>query len=915
MKNNEDININNNAKNIKRAVIKLSGRVQGVGFRPFVFRLAEKYGVKGYVLNNIKGVEIDGEGKENDLTNFIKSLDSDKPPLAIINNKIVEFTKPIFYKDFKIKESDKTENYRSNVNKTSGGKSKSRLNLTIPPDIAICGKCLKELLNPFDRRYLYPFINCTDCGPRFTISKDMPYDRTSTVMNKFKMCLECESEYKNPSNRRFHAEPNGCFICGPEVKFILNTAKIKGKGDLALSRSDNLASRLSSLANIEEEGDGINKVLKLKRTRSLDAVKSLVELIKGGGIACVKGIGGFHLMADATNDNVLKLLRKLKNRPKKPFAVMFKDINEVLKYAYADNMLSDLITSKERPIVLLKDKENLSYYVNCGLKDIGVFLPYAPIHYIIFSLFNKPLVATSANIGGEPIIKDNDEAIDKLKNIADGFLIHNRDILRRCDDSVIKVTGKGDAGASAGNYFFIRRSRGYVPEPVKLPFNLKRNVLAAGAFLKNTFALAYTGAGANADDIKNEGAAAILSQHNGDLDNVAGFANFKKNIEDFERFYDFKPDVIVYDSHPAYENTKWAKDEAKEKNIKSMPLQHHRAHIISCMAENGLGLNEEVLGIAFDGTGYGDDGTIWGGEFFKGNYTGLKRAGSFKKFRLLGGDKAVKSPQRILLSILFGLFFENGDKINENNKNNNKGFNENIVNIAILTGFSIENIKVFLKMWKSGINSPFTSSCGRIFDAVSCLCGFKGDISYEGEAAMYLEDLCGSDSNEKPDSQINKADFFEYGIGYNKTDDLFIIDYNPMFNQIVRIIISNYNYYNMEDLKTDGNITDYKLNGKVKISELRKLRDGLYKNIAGRFVNTLILIIKDMALRIGCKNVCMSGGVFQNAFLRYRAARILKGNGFNTFFNKKIPTNDGGISFGQAVYGGIIVPASKVKAK
>ena len=899
--NNKSINNDDDNKAvIKRANIKLYGRVQGVGFRPFVYRLAEKYGIKGFVLNNTEGVEISAEGEESGLLNFIKSLDSDseKPPLAVINDKTVDFIDFIgegyfFYKTFEIKESDKTANKDYDV-------KFNKLNLTIPPDIAICGKCLGELFNPSDRRYLYPFINCTDCGPRFTISKELPYDRASTSMDKFAMCPECLTEYKNPLTRRFHAEPNGCFVCGPEVEFILssdiskidinnktNIRKITAEGGFALSELDNYT---HNLTGIEEGMEDIAEVLELNRLKCLNAVKSLADLIKNGGIACVKGIGGFHLMADAENDDALRLLRERKDRPKKPFAVMFKDIEQASKYAYIGDISAGLLNSKERPICLLKDKGRLSYYVNCGLKDIGAFLPYAPLHYILFSFLGGPLVATSANIGGEPIVKDNEEAFLKLKGIADGFLIHNRDILRRCDDSVIKVNIDDD---KAGSYFFIRRSRGYVPEPFGLPFNLKRNVLAAGAFLKNAFALAYAG---------EDSGAIVLSQHNGDLDNVAGFANFKNNIEDFERFYNFKPEIIVFDGHPAYENTKWAKEYAKERNIKGISLQHHRAHVISCMAENGLGLNEEVFGIAFDGTGYGDDGTIWGGEFFKGKYNNLKRTGSFKKIRLIGGEKAVKSPNRILLSILFGVLFErdglvyhkeynegnegkyaDDDKYNDKSKSKHNYNNSDIKSadifnyISRLTGFSEKEIGIFLKMRENGLNSPFTSSCGRIFDAVSCLCGFKGDITYEGEAAVYLENLCGEYENKSGCGQVNlisKKDCFKYEIRYKEEEDFFTVDYNPMFNDIIRIILDN-----------------------------GGLKSGF---IAYRFINTLVMIIGDAALKSGCKNICMSGGVFQNALLRNKAAFILKKNGFNVYFNEKIPTNDGGIAFGQAVYGGVI---------
>ncbi|MFW0884126.1 carbamoyltransferase HypF [Candidatus Acidulodesulfobacterium sp. H_13] len=827
-------------ENFKRVIINISGRVQGVGFRPFVFKLAKKYSIRGNILNDLDGVTIDAQGTENDLMNFMKSLDSKRPPLAVIDVKTFRFLRPTFYSDFEIKKSNKTDDINNAEN----------LNLIIPPDIATCDECLKELSDPSDRRYFYPFINCTDCGPRFTITKKLPYDRVSTAMDKFKMCPECEIEYRDPTNRRFHAEPNGCFACGPKVEFI------KPHGLCP----DSLCSK------------------KDEKIKGFNAIKTTVQILKNGGIVCVKGVGGFHLMTDATNDDAVKLLRERKKRLKKPFAVMFKDICEVSKYAYTDNISIPLLLSGRRPIVLLEDKRNLSYFVNCGTKNIGVFLPYAPIHHIIFSLFHKPLIATSANMAGEPIVKDNDEALFKLKSIADGFLIHDRDIYRRCDDSVIKIIKGNDQ-------VFIRRSRGYVPDPIKLPFGLKRNVLAVGSYLKNTFAIAYSG---NINDNDNKGAV-ILSQHNGDLDNIDSFINFTENVEDFEIFYNFKPSLIVCDSHPRYENTKWAEDLAKKRGIKHVTLQHHRAHIISCMAENGLGLKDDVFGVAFDGTGYGDDGSIWGGEFFKGNYMHLNRVGTFKRFRLIGGDKAVKSPQRVLLSLLFTIFTENRGRYVENydfmRKLNDcspdkKDFNPDI--LLKLTGIPAKNINIFFKMWDRGINSPYTSSCGRIFDAVSCLCGFRGDISCEGEAAVYLEDLCGREETELSDDEIEKSDCFGYAVDYNKIDDLFIVDYCPMLIQIIEIIINNRNPEDPESLMA------------------------LYKDIAERFINTIALVIKDIALRIGCKNVCMSGGVFQNAFLPEKIDRIMNKSGFSVFFNRKIPPNDGGISFGQAVYGGLI---------
>lgn len=843
----------------KRAIISLSGRVQGVGFRPFVFRIAEKFGIKGHVLNDAAGVTIDAEGSDDGLNGFLSSLDSEKPSLALINKKEIVFAPPAFHKVFYIKDSD--------------GSSAAILNpdypfpsISIPPDVALCGKCAAELNDASDRRYFYPFINCTDCGPRFTISEKLPYDRASTVMNAFKMCQECEAEYKNPLNRRFHAEPDCCFECGPEIKFIYG-------GVASGSIEDYLGADMSS-------GH--------KPLNSLGELKSLVRLIDGGGIACVKGVGGFHLMADAGNDEAVKKLRNRKNRPRKPFAVMFKDLLQVSEYAYLDDVSSALLTSKERPVCLLRDKSKLAFNVNHGIRDIGVFLPYSPIHHIIFVLLGRPLVATSANLDGEPIAKDNAEAFYKLRNIADGYLIHNRDILRRCDDSVVRTTGK--------TYFFIRRSRGYVPEPVALPFFLKRKVLSVGSVQKNTFAIAggvppekTENAGYKAGGVLEDkcgGSSVILSQHNGDLDCIAAFENFTGSIKDFEKFYGFHPDVIVCDGHPAFENSKWAESEAEKRGITCVKLQHHRAHIISCMAENGLMPGDEIFGTAFDGNGFGDDGSVWGGEFFKGTYTGLERIGWLQKFRLIGGDKAARSPGRVLLSMFFSIFYN--ENVNYDDFFEEKTFltagsggYEIKLNEAIgLTGISTEEAKIFFKMWLSGLNSPYSSSCGRLFDAVSLLCGFTGNISYEGEAAVYLSDLCAAAYEENANA-INGQ--FNYLLEYDKNSGTFEVCWKPMILEIAGIIIKNCRE------KPAGAVS----------GEIRR-------NIALRFIETLPLIIRDAAALSGLKKVCLSGGVFQNRILAEKTAAVLKEGGFTPYFNEKIPPNDGGISFGQAVYGGLI---------
>lgn len=824
---------------LKRVVIKITGRVQGVGFRPFVFRLASKHGIKGFVCNDSSGVTIDAESLQKNLDTFIKAININPPPLSIIDSVSIHSGNPVNYKNFEIIESIRED---TAIIETAG------LKLNISPDIATCEKCREELADTKNRRYLYPFINCTDCGPRFTIITKLPYDRISTTMREFEMCPACNREYHDPLNRRFHAEPNSCFLCGPSVKFLYNE---KIKNDLT--------------------GNEYNK----------EDIKLAVKLIKDGGIVAVKGIGGFHLMCDASNDNAVKLLRKRKDRPSKPFAVMFKDMGSLSEYAnlkkvnpsgksgfvnnFPEKALADILTGNERPIVLIKDKGKLSYHVNCGLKNIGVFLPYSPLHHIIFKFFEKPLVATSANRNGEPIAKDNVEALSKLKNIADGFLMNNRDIYRGCDDSVVKPF-------SYNEFIFIRRARGYTPDPLKVKLKFKRNVFSTGSFLKNTFSFAFSAK----NSVGQTNSRVILSQHMGDLDTVSGMENFTKNFKELAELYNFKPELIIYDLHPDYENTKWAKAESSRTGIKCIPLQHHKAHIISCMAENWIPVKSKVMGAAFDGSGLGEDGKIWGGEFFKGTYIKLERIGTFKPFKLLGGEKAVKSPKRILISILFELFKEKRWGCNpENNFDKEIGCKY----ISELTGTGENEISMFFKLWEKEINSPYTSSCGRLFDAVSCLCGYKNDISYEGEAAVYVENLC-ADYLDKGNGMDN-TEHFDYKIDFDPNEKIYIVDYLPAINQIIKIIF--------EDAAKG-------IESRNKVNYL----------IAARFIKTLSRIILDMAEISGCKDICMSGGVFQNSILLESALKTLKENGFNGLINKKVPPNDGGISFGQAVFGGLV---------
>ncbi|RZD16031.1 MAG: carbamoyltransferase HypF [Candidatus Acididesulfobacter guangdongensis] len=983
---------------IKRVVINITGIVQGVGFRPFIYRLSQKYSINGYVINNISGVKIEAEADEKKLNDFINDIYVKKPSLAVIYDIDYIYEEPSGFNNFSILEStngiddavnadtyedrDKNKVAGSGVylnldmnhcnNESSCGtylkpniqKTVQRRKAAVSPDVATCDNCISELLNPADRRFLYPFINCTDCGPRFTITKKLPYDRANTTMNQFEMCNECQDEYADPSNRRFHAQPNACFNCGPEIGFIDKNGK-------------------------QYYNDIFNKV---------------ATLIKKGGIVAVKGIGGFHIMCDAANENAVNRLRIIKNRPEKPFAVMFKNISEVLKYAEATEYEINLLNSKERPIVLLKYHGGLAKNINCTLTAIGAFLPYTPIQHIIFSIVNIPIIATSGNISDEPIISDDDEALLKLGSSVDGLLIHKRQIYRKCDDSVIKIVAVNNYGYgnnynknnnnnknnnynknnnnnnynNGNNYnnnnndnnnsitddklnilnITVRRSRGFVPAAINVPCRLKRNIIAVGSNLKNTFAYGIK------DDDK-----IILSPHIGDLTNINSYDYFCECIKETIKFYDLKPDAIVSDMHPGYESTKFAEGFAKKFGIAHIKLQHHKAHIISCMAENLLSLKQDILGISWDGTGYGEDRTIWGGEFFEGNYLNLEHIGNFKKFKLIGSEMAIKQPQRIFLSLIFEILGEKIIDMYGNNDNIKKAIIEEI------TGFASEEIRKLYHIWKNDINSPETSSVGRLFDAVACMCGFKGKITYEGEAAIYLENLAlsslepvseyskylsVSDSGETGEFLENeytknkksggyqdnykynykKYNYNKYNYKYNYnivyandtlTDKInikntdtanFIIDWSPIilniFDELIELkkksnknIFESYNNNNNTNTYRNGN-NNSDSNGNSNNNNNADSNDSISNSnanlntIAYKFINTLVSIIIDVSLPTKKKYICLSGGVFQNSMLTGKLYYELKKRGLSVFINQKVPINDGGISLGQAFYGGII---------
>jgi hydrogenase maturation protein HypF len=630
-----------------RIVYEIAGIVQGVGFRPFVYKLALKYDLKGFVQNSSFGVMIDIEGNSRNLKMFEDALKSDTPPLAKIDTLQKTKFPPLGRKQFEIKKSKTLE-------------SKTAL---ISPDISICKECLADLYADEGSYSCYFALNCTNCGPRYSIIKDIPYDRANTSMSVFKMCKNCKQKYEDPKNRRYHAEPSSCKECGLELSLYDNLGKLIGTKDDALSLS--------------------------------------VKYIQDGKIVAIKGVGGFHLVCDATNDEAVKTLRMRKNRPAKPFALMCRDIFEAEKIGKIGSLEKDILLSKSRPIVVVKKNEKafLSDEVAPNIDRVGLFLPYTPLHYLLFEHLDTPIVATSANLCDEPIIKNSKVLLEKLSGAIDFYLDYNREIVNSCDDSVVQVVSK--------KMQMIRLSRGYAPKAIKLPFKIDKKILAVGANQKSSVVLAY-------EDTM------IITPHIGDLNTICACEYFERTIDTFKRFYDFEPDIIVSDKHPNYEATKWAKKQGKT----CFEVGHHYAHILSCMAEYGL--REKVLGFSWDGTGYGDDGTIWGGEVFICDIKSYERKYHFKTFKLLGGQKAVKEPRRVGLGILFEYY-----SLEEILK----------MDLPTIKAFSQSEIKILYQAWKKDINTPRCSSVGRLFDAIASYAGILQYVSYEAESGMYIQKL------------------------------------------------------------------------------------------------------------------------------------------------------------------------------
>ncbi len=737
---------------VKSVLVKVKGIVQGVGFRPYVYNLCINLNLFGWVNNDEEGVNIALEAKESLIEEFLNTLKNSPPPLAKIDSiKILQKE----FEDFKYFEIRQSEN---NFNKST----------IISPDMAICQDCINDINDKTNPRYNYALTNCTNCGPRYSIINTVPYDRVNTSMSKFELCSFCKEEYINPQNRRYHAQPVCCEKCGPKIELLTN------------------------------------KNEKLKE--NYPAIQELAKLIKQGHIVAIKGIGGFHLVCDATNDEAVLQLRKRKNRPLKPYAVMFKDISQVKKFANLTLKEEEVITSKEKPITLVSKKLNssLSLYVAPNIHRLGCFIAYTPLHILLFKNLTNPIIATSANLKDEPIIRTKEELIEKLGNVVDYILDFNREIINAVDDCVVQIINN--------KLLKLRNARGYAPTSIKLDKIQNKKILALGANQKSTIAMAFE------DNL-------VLSAHIGDLNSIDSVEYFTRTIDTFKRFYDFKPEVLVCDKHPNYESTKWA---LAQKDIKLVQIQHHYAHILSTMAEYKL--KKEVLGICFDGTGYGDDGKIWGGEVFIASQKEYKRVYHFKYFKLLGGEIAVKEPKRIALSLLFENFTL-----------------EEVLNLphALIKQFSQNEIKMLYTIWQKNLNTVFTSSIGRIFDAVASFTGLIHIQTYEGETGLQIEKYY----NEK--------------------------------------ITKTYSY----EIKNE--IIDFSL----MIKEL--LKDNDTELICSKFINTLVEIILELSNKYKDLPLVLTGGVFQNKILLEKLICKLTEEKREFYYSKEIPLNDAGIAIGQ----------------
>ena len=773
--------------------ITVTGIVQGVGFRPYVYRLATECGLTGSVHNDGRGVEIDVQGER--AGEFVRRLPIEAPPLVLITDIRTEECPPFAATDFRIEASD----------------SAAVTSAMIPADAATCEDCLRELLDPTDRRHRYPFINCTNCGPRYTITRSIPYDRPFTSMNIFPMCERCAAEYHDPSHRRFHAQPNACADCGPQLLWRRN-AQLHGE-------------------DVDLEGDAALRA----------ALRDLCE----ERIVALRGLGGYHLAADARSERAVHLLRLRKHRYEKPLAVMLRDLDAARLLCEISDEEAALLTSAQRPVVILRQKagNGIAPSVSLDNPTLGVLLPYTPLHHLLLQGECDALVMTSGNMSEEPICTDIDDAEHRLAQIADGFLHHNRDILQRCDDSVFRVI--------AGEARPVRRARGYVPRPVLLRADAPP-VIAVGAELKN--ALCVT-----------KGRAAFLSQHIGDLENLETLGFFEETLAHLLKIYAIEPRAIAHDLHPDYLGTQWARGRlggsaaGRFADLPRFAVQHHHAHLASCLAEHGLA--DPSIGIILDGTGYGTDGSIWGGEFLVGNAAGFTRAGHFAQLPMPGGERAAREPWRMAFAAMHAL---HGAKAAE-------AFPE------WTSRRSTQEIDAALFSLETGENAPVTSSCGRLFDAVASLAGLSDIAHFEAQAAIALEFAAGDRSLPAYPFSIDGAARGTEAApsAHGNTDSLedmpIVLSFLPAIQEIIH------------DMRI----------GKSAVE------------ISARFHAAIVegctAVVDRIAVSTGLRTVALSGGSFQNALLLRGVQNTLRQKQYTVLTHTQTPSNDGGIALGQAV--------------
>ncbi len=793
---------------------QIRGIVQGVGFRPFVFRTAERHAVGGWVRNDSEGVVLEVQGPPGVLEEFIVEVRTGAPALARIESValIEQRYEERLVESFEIQVSER-------------GAQASTL---VSPDSCVCEECLRELLDPADRRYRYPYINCTNCGPRYSIVRGVPYDRAETTMAAFPMCERCEREYHDVRDRRFHAQPTACWACGPRVALVYPGARppglpeSSGRGAPATHRAGAAVSGAASNRTGSEAGG------------SPDPIEATIELLREGAIVAVKGLGGYHLVVDARNEEAVARLRRRKRREEKPFAVMSPTLQAVRGYAQVGEREAELLSSPQRPIVLVRklgEGRPLAAGIAPGNRSYGAMLAYTPVHHLLFEGGCDALVATSGNVSDEPIAFRDEDALERLAGSADAWLVGEREIHTRVDDSIVRVVNLDGRSKTTP----LRRARGYTPEPVRAPFELPP-LLAVGPELKNTVCI-------------SRGSELFLSHHVGDLKNEATKRSFEHAIEHLSKLLEVKPQTIAHDLHPGYLSTRYA---LSQERLPTVAVQHHHAHAAACMCEHGL--TEPVVGVVFDGTGYGTDGNVWGGEFLVGDYAGFQRAAHLAYFRLPGGDRAVEEPWRVAWSLLWEAYGE--------------AFVE--LDLPVVSGHGAQERRVLARMLRTGLHSPLSSSVGRLFDGVAALLGVRERCRYEAQAAIELEQLVtptpGAAGRPLP-WELRDAEGWPWRI-----------DPAPAVRELVREV------------------------------QRRGVTAATAAELSGRFHSTVVDVVgrtcEAIRARTGLERVVLSGGVFQNELLLRGCHGVLERAGFQVHSHRLVPANDGGVALGQAAVAG-----------